>query len=579
MTTTTGGESGHGALRVDDGVDVRHALAEADAPRHGDQSPKEWVKANLFSGVLNTVLTLVFGLIGLYLAFRTAKFVFTTARWEPVRANVELFMIGLFPRVERTRLIVQAFLMATGIGLLVGALRQRRILTAERAGLPTESTTPREYASTYWAVTVFVAFTMIVGVRTLDPWLLLLGCAASAVVGFVLTLRNVNPAVKVLAAAPFAVTAGILTRVPDLNNQAAYTMALVAAVGLALVAFLHRPSVTVTVGLLFAVASFQVLSGTHGLSWVYLTAALVPVLFDVVSSNDDRLGAAAGWIGTAVTVAGGVLLLTMNGVGVVPLVVFAFAVTAALAARDGDGTPGVRLGAVAIAGVLTWQLGRFLDVQGIDWKDWGGLHLNLVTAAATTTMAFPIGLLLALGRRSSLPVLRVMCTIYIEIFRGVPLITLLFMAQFFVGYFLDGNNLPLVTKAIIVFTMFSAAYIAEIVRGGLQSVPKGQVEAGQAMGMSPAAITRLLVLPQALKAVIPAMVGQFISLFKDTSLLTFIGITEFLGVREIVHSQSAFRGFGIAETLVYVALGFWAFSFTMSRESQRLERRLDVGDR
>jgi len=232
-----------------------------------------------------------------------------------------------------------------------------------------------------------------------------------------------------------------------------------------------------------------------------------------------------------------------------------------------------------VVGVVAWQVGRFVDLPGIDWDDWGGFHLNLITAAATTTLAFPIGLLLALGRRSSLPVLRAMCTAYIEIFRGVPLITLLFMAQLFIGFFLNGQNLPIVTKSVIVFTMFASAYIAEIVRGGLQSVDKGQTEAGQAMGMSPAAITRLLVLPQALKAVIPAMVGQFISLFKDTSLLSFIGIFEFLGVRDIVHAQTEFRGFGIAETLVFVAFGFWAFSFTMSRESQRLERRLDTGNR
>ena len=240
---------------------------------------------------------------------------------------------------------------------------------------------------------------------------------------------------------------------------------------------------------------------------------------------------------------------------------------------------GVRLGVFTLISVGAWQLGRLIDLPGIDWDEWGGLQLNLIAAGATTLLAFPIGLLLALGRRSSLPVLRVLCTAYIEIFRGVPLITLLFMAQLFIGFFLNGQNLPLVTKSIIVFTMFSSAYIAEIVRGGLQAVPKGQTEAGQAMGMSPAGITRLLVLPQALKAVIPAMVGQFISLFKDTSLLSFIGIFEFLGVREIVNAQAEFRGVAIGETLVFVAFGFWAFSFTMSRESQRLERSLDTGNR
>ena len=132
------------------------------------------------------------------------------------------------------------------------------------------------------------------------------------------------------------------------------------------------------------------------------------------------------------------------------------------------------------------------------------------------------------------------------------------------------------TRATTAFTLFSAAYIAEVVRGGLQSVEKGQTEAGQALGMSPGAITQLLVLPQALRNVIPAMVGQFISLFKDTSLLVIIGIADFLGVREIVHANAEFRGFGIAETLVFVAFGFWAVSFTMSRESQRLERRLSA---
>ncbi|NKB41380.1 MAG: ABC transporter permease subunit [Ilumatobacter sp.] len=173
-----------------------------------------------------------------------------------------------------------------------------------------------------------------------------------------------------------------------------------------------------------------------------------------------------------------------------------------------------------------------------------------------------------------------MAPVYIELIRGVPLISLLLMGQFFIGFFVNSDTpLSNVTRATTAITMFSAAYIAEIVRGGLQAVDKGQTEAGQALGLTAAKITRLLVLPQALRAVIPAMVGQFISLFKDTSLLSIIAILEFLGVREIIHAQEAFRGFGIAETLVYVAFGFWAFSFTMSRESQRLERRLEVGDR
>jgi general L-amino acid transport system permease protein len=437
----------------------------------------------------------------------------------------------------------------------------------------------REYWGSYWAIIGFVAFSMIVGVRSLEPWILLVGCAIAASGGFITTMRISSPFAKVVVLVPLALAGGVLSFVQDLNNQGAYTIGIVAVLALAAVAFAQRPSVTLTVGLLFGVAAFQVLSGTHGLAWIFLTAALLPVVLDVIASTSDRLPAAIGFAGAAAMAGGGALLISLSGFGLAPLGAFALAIVGLVAALRRDAGPGTRLGAIALLSVATWQIGRLVDVQGIDWKDWGGLHLNLVVAAATTALAFPVGLLLALGRRSSLPVLRWMCTTYIEVIRGVPLITLLFMAQLFVGFFLNGSNLPLPTKSIIVFTMFSSAYIAEIVRGGLQSVAKGQTEAGQAMGMSPAAITRLLVLPQALKAVIPAMVGQFISLFKDTSLLTFIGVVEFLGVREIVHSQAEFRGFGIAETLVFVAFGYWAFSFTMSRESQRLERRLDTGNR
>jgi general L-amino acid transport system permease protein len=240
----------------------------------------------------------------------------------------------------------------------------------------------------------------------------------------------------------------------------------------------------------------------------------------------------------------------------------------------------VRIGSLAVAGVITWQIGKALDIGNIDWIEWGGLYMNLVASVAAIVLAFPLGLLLALGRRSSLPVVRWMSTVYIELIRGVPLITLLLMARFFLGFFLNTDDpLSLPTRAIAAITLFSAAYIAEIVRGGLQAVPKGQTEAGQALGIGAPAITRLLVLPQALRAVIPAMVGQFISLFKDTTLLFIIGVLEFLGVRDVVHSQPEFQNVGIAETLVFVAFGFWAISFTMSRESQRLERLLGVGVR
>ena len=220
------------------------------------------------------------------------------------------------------------------------------------------------------------------------------------------------------------------------------------------------------------------------------------------------------------------------------------------------------------------------DLGGVGWDKWEGFHLSLVVSGVAIILAFPLGLLLALARRSSFPALSTMATAYIELIRGVPLISLLLMALFFIGFFLDTSTpLSVLTRAIAAMVLFTAAYIAEIVRGGLQAVPKGQIEAGQSVGMSPVAINRKIVLPQALRAVIPAMVGQFISLFKDTTLLIIIGVSEILNVRELVHGQPDFRGVGIAETLVFVMLAFWAISFTMSRESQRLEKKLGVGER
>jgi general L-amino acid transport system permease protein len=224
----------------------------------------------------------------------------------------------------------------------------------------------------------------------------------------------------------------------------------------------------------------------------------------------------------------------------------------------------------------------FTGFGGVGWDDWGGLLLTLFLAIAGIVLSFPIGVLLALGRRSSFPAVRMVCVGYIELIRGVPLITLLFMSALAIGLFLpDFIPIPgLVVRAIIALVLFTAAYVAEIVRGGLQGVPKGQIEAAQALGMSPLRITRRIVLPQALRNVIPALVGQFISLFKDTSLVSIIPLLELLNVAQVVHAQPDFRGQGLhAETLVFASFVYWAFCYSMSRASQRLEQRLGVGER
>jgi general L-amino acid transport system permease protein len=290
----------------------------------------------------------------------------------------------------------------------------------------------------------------------------------------------------------------------------------------------------------------------------------------------------AGWVLTAVLLLFGFQVVSgFDAGGWVPLGVILGITTYSAVPVDRLSAAWVRLGARLAAAIVVALVIRYIygviDGSGIGWDTWSGLHLTLMVSAVAIVLAFPLGLLLALARRSTLPALRWIATAYIEIIRGVPLITLLFFGQYVLAFMLAaGTDLSGITRAIVAMSLFTAAYVAEIVRGGLQALPKGQTEAGQALGLAPPTIMRRIVLHQALRSVIPAMVGQFISLFKDSSLLTIIGILEFLGVREIVHAQTDFRGVSITETLVFVAFGYWAFAFAMSRESQRLERRLRV---
>ncbi|HVL89562.1 MAG TPA: amino acid ABC transporter permease [Actinomycetota bacterium] len=401
---------------------------EALRPPVHARSPREWIKENLFPNAFNSVLTVVFGAIIMWAVVRTARFVFVTAQWSIVRANLTNFMVGFFPRDEIWRIWVAMMLLAVVTGLRWGSGGRRRI--AERTPQPL-----RQSLKPLW-----------------PPALL---------------------AVAIIVLSGSAVTAGLIT------------------------------------------ALF--LAGFGG----RIAGAALP----------QPIGR---WTGVALAVT----------------LVVAYVLVA------GPGGSGASL--------------------------WRGLLLTMALAAAGIALSFPIGVLLALGRRSSFPAIRVLCVGYIELIRGVPLITLLFMAFLILGFFLPpGAEIPtLVTRALVALVLFTAAYLAEVVRGGLQAVPKGQIEAAQALGLSPVTITRRIVLPQALRAVLPAIVGQFISLFKDTSLVGFIGLTELLGVAQQVTKQPEFLGLGLhAETLVFASFIYWVGAYGMSRASQRMETRLGVGER
>jgi general L-amino acid transport system permease protein len=419
------------ATRVDTLEPMPGPEVEPEGPPGRKLTPRAWMRANLFGSKLDTALTVLFGLLLLWLTYRIGRFVFVDARWEIIERNITNLMVGAYPRDEIWRLWAALFVLAAFLGWGVGAIgMQRRMEVREGRARPM----PKG------------------GVRRLVPVILL-----------------------VVVLLWFA--------------QSLQAIVLVAAI------------------------------------------AAVGAVFNVIGRRTpERL-----W-------------------RYVPLIVLA---------------------GILIAFLIVTAFG------GVGWSQWGGFLLTVFLAVSAILLSFPIGVLLALGRRSSLPIVRWVCITYIEFFRGVPLITILFLAFFMIGFLLpEGVDPPsLVTRAIIGFTLFTCAYIAEIVRGGLQSVPAGQIEAAQALGLSPFKTTFRIVLPQALRAVIPALVGQFISLFKDTSLVFILGLTELLAVAQNITKQPDFLAEGLyVETLIFASFVYWAGSYWMSRESQRLERRLGVGE-
>lgn len=398
--------------------------------------PGAWLRANLFRNRRDAVVTVLSGAVVLWVVYRAVRFVVATARWEVVRDNLGLFLVGRYPRDDLWRVVVAVVVVAATAGLIAGVVSRRRREAAEAEGTGRPGigfrTRLTDVLARYWPALVMLLLLLSLA-RTTGPWLVAVLTIAAVVAG--------------------RLAGGAL---PSRVGRVAY---------------------------------------------------LLPVALPFV---------------------------------LLPL--------------------------------LTGPLG---------WDDWGGLMLTLLLATVSMLACFPLGVLLALGRRSTLPAVRAVSVGVIEFFRGIPLVVLVLMSDVALGFFFPQDLLPgKVVRVIVAFTIFTAAYVAEIVRGGLQSVPRGQTEAAQALGLTPVRITARIVLPQALRNVIPALVGQFISLFKDTTLVFIIGFLDVLTVADNVTKQPDFRGQAlIPETLVFAAALFWVGAYTMSRESQRIERRLGVGER
>jgi general L-amino acid transport system permease protein len=236
------------------------------------------------------------------------------------------------------------------------------------------------------------------------------------------------------------------------------------------------------------------------------------------------------------------------------------------------------LWAAVVAVFFVLMGGGYFGLAPVPTDSWGGLPLTIMLATFGILFAFPLSILVALGRRSNMPAIRTLCIVYVELIRGVPLISVLFMASFLFPLFLPiGKSPDVLLRVLVGITLFAAAYLAEIVRGGLQAIPRGQVEAAATLGLSYWQTQRKLVLPQALALVVPGIMNSFIAIFKDTSLVTIVSLYELTGALSLaLNSDANWRPFKI-EGYLFIVLVYFIFCFAMSRYSLWVEKRLAAG--
>ena len=476
------------------------------APPRSEVGAIGWLRANLFSNITNTILTvagiaLIMWIVPPFIhwAFLNAVWVGddreaciapgTGACWAFVEAKFGQFMYGRYPLDERWRVNL------TGILLIAG------LIPMAIPRVPFK----RENAAFLLVVFPIAALILLTGGHFALPaglvaFLLLTGCVVTGLVA------------SVVAASRAGRVASITT--------AALIVIVVASF------FLPDPAVR-----LFG----QTVSAFSSLIAVCAVIAALSGI-EAVRSTPDRPGS-----GTLRTV-----WVTVIGI-------------------------------LAVIFVLTFDF----RLSYVETQLWGGLLVTLVVAIVAMVSSLPIGVLLALGRRSNLPVVKFASIVFIEFWRGVPLITVLFMSSVMLPVFLpSGVNFDKLLRALIGVALFTSAYMAETVRGGLQAIPRGQYEGAKALGLPYWRMMQMIILPQALKIVIPGIVNSFISLFKDTSLVLIIGLFDLLGIVQANFSDSKWASYKTPATgYVFAAFVFWLFCFGMSRYSMYTERRLDTGHR
>ncbi|MEN8040591.1 MAG: amino acid ABC transporter permease [Actinomycetota bacterium] len=586
-----------------------------ELPPHG---PVVWLKNNLFQTAMSGVMSVLAILLVIFAVKGLLGWAFdATRRWDAVTFNMKLMMVLAYPGDQMWRVWIS-------VGIVIVLLAAT--FAVWRIGGKAE---PRNVGRTAMAVGGAFIFASL-----LSPWsatgklLWVVGGAVLLLVGWALRTRmgerTKEPLIPVLGivVALFGIVVIVMWTItvpwPEKVDGSQVivheAIAMSTRIPWTILYFLAIAVYLVTKLFMGDRDSGRAQSWMIGL-WVFSFPFIVLVLLRAPQVDMGRavsfylplfaVSAAAGWFILAFVgkhaksdmsrVIGAALLLLAAVSFLFPmefvfrfllLGIALFALLAPTFGGEGAGQRSLQYTWLVTALIIVLATWLTLNESGIDTpRDsfLGGLMLTLVLAITSIVLSFPIGVLMALGRTSTMPIFRLLSTMYIELVRGVPLITWLLVAFIMLPVAVPENiQLTGVMKALGAMTFFSAAYLAENVRGGLQSIPKGQNEAAKALGMSTLQMTVFITLPQALRAVIPALVGQVIALFKDTSLVTIVGLFDFLHIaRSIIPAQSnpfLFKG-SITVTLIFAAMVYWMFTFTFSRISLRIEKKLGVGER
>jgi len=626
-------------------ADQREAEERASRPDEPSLPPFEWLKVNLFSSVLNTVLTIVFGLLGLYVYRSLLNWAFSYERdWDAVRVNMRALFTFTYPSSQYIRIWVTLAIVLTLAGVSLGMSRMiGQGLSLKRISIWAMAwggavitgillTQPHAQRTATGEVMLDDRFQPVresFGTALADRgWWWLIGLVLFSV-GLAIwwTLGDLRRRTTFVGAVPF--TLGILAflvstlwwykwgnygeqgdiiepgRTVSDSAKLPWTVLWFVLTGAYLLG--RRIATTTRSGtvrglvnftwLLTPFVTFWVILRDPALDWDHVWSTDLPMALAFIVGGGAVLYLLTkpdlGEIGRVI----GVVILGVAALNWVTAffgwysmlqkarISFLLLALVALAAHNfaGERKQRIRLvlGWTVLMVIVHYMVTMMNTPSTVDAPDEfvGGFLVTVYIATFTMIFSFPLGILLALGRTSTLPVFRVLSTIYIEVVRGVPLITILFFFSTFLNIFLPvGMEIEKLAAAGLGFSLFAAAYLAENIRGGLQSVRRGQFEASDALGLTTVQRTGFIVLPQALRVSIPVLVGATISTFKETSLLAIIGIIDFLRVaNSVIPGQTQFLGVKM-EGLLFVCMIYWIGAYSMSKFSQRLEKHLGEGE-